>query len=146
MRNLTTGGTSAALLLALGAAACGEDKVLAPEESVVQDSVSAALADADLLADPFVNLLIGSLKDAAAADAIRVALGQLAAGAELTNLAPLVEELVTENAAESETGADAEDIVALTALGLLLESAGEVRNAARPDEGPLDRSQIRRPR
>lgn len=119
------------VLLALGASACS-DNTLAPKELVVVDSVSVGLAGPDLLADPFVALLIGSLTDQTAADAIRVALGRLAAAGPTQGT--LTDQLASYNAPRSDTGVDNEDIVALTALRFLLDRAAQPIQAAPPSE------------
>lgn len=141
LRNLPPARTFAPLLLlALGAAACDQDKIVAPGQSFGRDFTSAVAAEADddLLEDPFVGLLLGSLKDQTAADAIRVELGRLAA-AEPTHRTPLGEALASNSTTGRETGADSEDIVAVAALRFLLDRAGAMTRPAPPSEGSRTR-------
>ena len=67
--------SAAVLSLVAYASACGDDMLVAPEEPPAEAAVSVATIDmaavSDVLEDPFVHLLIRSLNNPAAADAIR---------------------------------------------------------------------------
>lgn len=137
----------------LAAVACGQDDLVAPEQPV-----SDVLAESEnaLRADPLVALLLGSLKDPTAVDAVRVAMARLSEEPQATNSALLAEDvarvgsLVEELASGDTTGGamdgEADDLVALAALGLLLEHAREGNATASPGEGRFDLSGVRRPR
>ncbi len=133
--------STALLALLLLVTTCGEERLLAPEEPPVEAALSVAAVDAaavpaddvvtlsDMLEDPFVHLLIGSLNNPVAAEAIRASL--TAASGELSAYQPISAQLALVSAqSEIETyadegEADADDVVTLAALRLIFGQADE---------------------
>lgn len=127
-------------------AACGDEMPVASEEPPVQASVSVAAPDpvavhqatdelgtfTRVLDDPFVHLLIGSLHNTGAADAIRASV--TAASRELSAYEPVSARLAFASARSEieayadDPEADANDVVTLAALRLIFERG--------PDEQP----------
>ncbi len=145
---------SAALLaLLLLVTTCGEEPLLAPEKPPDEAALSVAAVDAaamrqaadepgtftDVPDDPFVHLLIGSLNNPAAADAIRASV--TAASRELSAYKPVSARLAFASARSEikryadDREADADDVVTVAALRLIFGLA-EKLSVQDTEDGP----------
>ena len=143
--------SAAVLSLVAYASACGDDMLVAPEELPVEAALVVAAIDtaavsepaadlgtvSDMLEDPFVHLLIGSLNNPAAVHAIRASV--TAISSEWTAHKPgsgrltLTSARLALTSARSEIEvyaddreADADDVVTLAALRLIFDHAAEL--------------------
>ena len=146
--------STALLALLLLVTTCGEERLLAPEEPALSVAAvdTAAVTEpadyvftlSDMLEDPFVHLLIRSLNNPAAAEAIRASL--TAASGELSAYQPISAQLalasaqseIEKYADEGET--DADDVVTLAALRLIFDQAEEL-SAQDTDDGATEQGE-----
>ena len=144
---------SAALLsLVAYASACGDNMPVAPEEPPVEAAVSIATIDtaavSDVLDDPFVHLLIRSLNNPVAADAIRASVA--AASRELSAYKPVSARLAFASARSEieayadDREADADDVVTLAALRLIFGHAEKLA-VQETDEGATPQGEAEEP-
>ena len=127
--------SAAVLSLVAYASACGDDMPVAPVEAAVSVAAIDAAAVSDVLEDPLVHLLIRSLNNPAAADAIRASV--TAASRELSAYKPISARLafasarseIERYADDREADAD-DDVVTLAALRLVF---GQAENLAAQD-------------
>ncbi len=135
--------SAAVLSLVAYASACGDDMPVAPEDPPVEAAVSVATintaAVSDVLEDPFVHLLIRSLNNPAAADAIRASV--TAVSRELSAY-KLVSAQFALTSARSEIEvyaddreADADDVVTVAELRLIFGLA-EKLSVQDTEDGP----------
>ncbi len=123
--------SAAVLSLVAYASACGDDMLVAPKELPVEAALVVATMNAaavsDVLEDPFVHLLIRSLSNPAAADAIRASV--TAVSRELSAYKPVSAQLALTSARSEievyadDREADADDVLTLAALRLIVGHA-----------------------
>ncbi len=143
-------------------AACEDEMPVAPEKPPVEAAVSVAAVDAaavhqaadrpgtftDVLDDPFVHLLIGSLNNPAAAHTIRASL--TAASRELSAYKPVSARLAFASARSEievyadDREADADDVVTLAALRLIFGHAEKLA-VQETDEGATPQGEAEEP-
>ncbi len=142
--------SAAVLSLVAYASACGDDMLVAPKELPVEAALVVATMNAaavsDVLEDPFVHLLIRSLNNPAAADAIRASV--TAASRGLNAYKPVSARLAFASArSEIEVYADAReadpnDVLTLAALRLIVGLA-EKLSVQDTEDGPIGQPEDR---